>query len=375
MAGGTEKIRIPVCAPLLTGREIDYLKECLQSTWISSGGPLVSRFEEGFARFCESGYGVTTNSGTTALHLALAAARIGPGDEVILPTFTMIACINAVEYTGAKGVLVDSDPATWTLDASKVKSKVGKRTKAIMPVHIYGHPADMDPLVDLAKKRGLFLLEDAAEAHGALYKGAKVGSLGDAASFSFYSNKIITTGEGGMNVTKDKALAERMAWLRAHAFGRGGKHFWHEELGFGYRMSSLQAAVGLAQLERIDEMVGRRVAHAKLYNEQLDGVEGVELPPEKDWAKSVFWMYSIRVPSQQVRDGLMRWLAARGVETRTFFYPVHRQPYYAARYKGERFPVADKLSATGINLPSGNGLTEEEISEVCDGIRAFFERR
>ena len=213
-----------MCAPLLTGLELDYLKECLQSNWISSNGPLVAEFERRFAKYCERGFGVTTNSGTTALHLALAALKIGPGDEVILPSFTMIASINAIEYTGASSILVDSNPITWTIDVSKLSSKVTRRTKAIMPVHIYGHPADMDPILDLAGRHGLFVLEDAAEGHGALYKGAKIGSFGDVSSFSFYSNKIITTGEGGMNLTNDKSLAERMAWLRADAFGRGGKH-------------------------------------------------------------------------------------------------------------------------------------------------------
>src|SRR6266566_286241 len=253
---------IPVCAPLVGEREVELVSKCIRSSWISSQGTYVTEFEEKFARFCGADFGAATNSGTTALHLALAALRIGKGDEVILPTFTMIASINAIEYTGAKAVLVDADPETWNMDVSSVKQKTTDKTKAIMPVHVYGHPTDMDPLLELQEEVGIRIVEDAAEAHGAKYKGRTTGSIGDVGSFSFYANKIITTGEGGMDVTSDADLAERMRWLRAHAFGRGGKHFWHEELGFGYRMTSLQGAMGLAQMEKIDEMVQWRIDHA-----------------------------------------------------------------------------------------------------------------
>ena len=365
---------IPVCAPLVGEREVELVSKCIRSSWISSQGSYVSEFEEKFARFCGADFGAATNSGTTALHLALAALRIGKGDEVILPTFTMIASINAVEYTGAKAVLVDADPETWNMDVSSVKQKITDKTKAIMPVHVYGHPTDMDPLLELQEERGIRIVEDAAEAHGAQYKGRTTGSIGDVGSFSFYANKIITTGEGGMNVTSDADLAERMRWLRAHAFGRGGKHFWHEELGFGYRMTSLQGAMGLAQMEKIDEMVQWRIDHAHQYNDMLRKLSGREitLPPEKKWAKNVYWMYSILVNDSRKRDDLMAWLSKRGIETRTFFYPIHRQPYYASRYLGQRFDVADDLSKRGINLPSGAGLTHEEISYVSDSIADFF---
>ena len=365
---------IPVCAPVVGEREVELLTECIRSSWISSLGPFVKRFEERFAHFCGAGFGVTTNSGTTALHLALAALGLGKGDEVILPAFTMIASANAVEYTGAKVILVDADPVTWNMDSSDVKEKVSTRTKAIMPVHIYGHPTDMDPLLELAEKHGLSIVEDAAEAHGAMYKGKKVGSIGDVGSFSFYSNKIITTGEGGMNVTDSEELAEKMRWLRAHAFGRGGKHFWHEALGFGYRMTSLQAAVGLAQMERIDDMIRKRRDHAHMYNELFGQLSDrhITLPPERDWAMNVYWMYSILVRDRSKRDKLMEWLSQRGIETRTFFFPIHRQPYYAPRYEGQQYKVADDLSERGINLPSGSGLTEEEISYISDNVIEFF---
>src|SRR5436853_743577 len=366
--------KIPVCAPLVGEREVEVVTQAIRSSWISSMGPQVQEFESKFAAFCETKFGVATNSGTTALHLALEGLKIKEGDEVILPTFTMIASANAIEYTGARPVLVDADPTTWNMNVTEVEDKISTNTKALMPVHIYGHPTDMQPLTELATKLDLAIVEDAAEAHGAEYKGTKVGSIGDVGSFSFYANKIITTGEGGMNTTNDSDLAERMRWLRAHAFGRGGKHFWHEELGFGYRMTSLQGAMGLAQMEKIDEMVQWRIDHAHQYNDMLRKLSGREitLPPEKKWAKNVYWMYSILVNDSRKRDDLMAWLSKRGIETSTFFYPIHRQPYYASRYLGQRFDVADDLSKRGINLPSGAGLTHEEISYVSDSIADFF---
>lgn len=369
--------KIPVCAPLVGEREVEVVTRAIRSSWISSMGPQVQEFESKFAAFCETKFGVATNSGTTALHLALEGLKIKEGDEVILPTFTMIASANAIEYTGARPVLVDADPTTWNMNVTEVEDKVSANTKAIMPVHIYGHPTDMQPLVELATKRDLAIVEDAAEAHGAEYKGKKVGSIGDVGSFSFYANKIITTGEGGMNTTNDPDLAERMSWLRAHAFGKGGKHFWHEELGFGYRMSSLQAAMGLAQIERLEDLVRARRSHARLYNELLSSLseEHIVLPPEEPWAKSVFWMYSILVKNASIRDELMKSLERGGIETRTFFYPIHKQPYYSSRFANENFPVADDISMRGINLPSGNGLTEEEVSYVCQNVIDFFRRK
>jgi perosamine synthetase len=352
-------------------REIQYLSDCIRSGWISYGGKHVADFEGKFAEFCGAKYGVSTNSGTTALHLALAAAKIGPQDEVIIPSFTMIATPNAVSYTGAKPVLVDSELETWNIDASLIEAKVTKRTRAIIAVHTYGHPADMDAIIEIAKRHDLTVLEDAAEAHGAEYRGMKAGGLADMGCFSFYANKIITTGEGGMVVSNNPQLAERANWLRAHAFGRGGKHFWHEEIGFGYRMSALQAAVGLAQMEKIDEFVEKRRESAKLYNRLLSKVKGIGLPPEAPWAKNVYWMYSIRVQDHFgiSRDDLMATLSKQGIETRTFFFPVHRQPAYSQMYEGQEYPNADELSRSGVNLPSGNNLSEREIEYVCKCIK------
>jgi perosamine synthetase len=370
--------RIPVCAPKIDEYDIQRVIECMRSTWISGVSKYVEEFEEKFARYCGCKYGVATNSGTTALHLALVTIGIRSGDEVIVPTFTMIATANAITYTGAKPVLVDAEPRTWNIDPTKIEEKITKRTKAIITVHTYGHPVDMDPILEIAEKYSLIVIEDAAESHGAEYKGKKTGSIGQMGCFSFYSNKIITTGEGGMIVTNNEELAERARWLRAHAFGRYGKHFYHEALGFGYRMSGLQAALGLAQLERIDEFVLIRRNNAKLYNSLLSELgEKITLPPEAPWAKNVYWMYSILIEDNfgMSRDELMKRLELEGIETRTFFYPIHVQPIYAKQYQGESFPVADELSRKGINLPSGNNLTSTEIEYVCECIKKYAKRR
>jgi perosamine synthetase len=370
--------RIPVCAPKIDEYDIQRVIECMRSTWISGVSKYVEEFEEKFARYCGCKYGVATNSGTTALHLALVTIGIRSGDEVIVPTFTMIATANAITYTGAKPVLVDAEPRTWNIDPTKIEEKITKRTKAIITVHTYGHPVDMDPILEIAEKYSLIVIEDAAESHGAEYKGKKTGSIGQMGCFSFYSNKIITTGEGGMIVTNNEELAERARWLRAHAFGRYGKHFYHEALGFGYRMSGLQAALGLAQLERIDEFVLIRRNNAKLYNSLLSELgEKITLPPEAPWAKNVYWMYSILIEDNfgMSRDELMKRLESEGIETRTFFYPIHVQPIYAKQYREESFPVADELSRKGINLPSGNNLTSTEIEYVCECIKKYAKRR
>jgi perosamine synthetase len=358
---------------MIEERDVGLVAECVRSTWISGTSEYVNRFEEKFAQYCGCSYGVATNSGTTALHVALAALDIGKGDEVIIPTFTMVATANAVTYLGAKPVLVDSEPYTWNIDASKIEKRITRRTKAIMPIHTYGHPADMDLILELAEKHNLFVVEDAAEAHGAEYKSRKTGSLGDLACFSFYANKIITTGEGGMIVTRNRDLAEKARWLRAHAFGRYGKHFYHEALGYGYRMSGLQAALGLGQLERIDKFVSTRRNNAELYNSLLCKIGGLITPPEASWAKNVYWMYSVLIERKfgMSREMLMKELESDGIETRTFFYPMHVQPIYSQLHAGRKFPVANDLFQKGINLPSGNNLTPDEIAYVCKCIKKY----
>lgn len=357
---------IPVADTLLDGNELAYLTECIQSNWISSAGGFVARFENAFARAVDCEYGVACANGTVALHLALAALGIGEGDEVIIPTFTMIATANAVSYTGASPVLVDAEPETWNLDAGQIERRITPRTRAIVVVHTYGHPVNMDAVGRVASKYGVPVIEDAAEAHGAEYDGRRVGSLGDAATFSFYANKIITTGEGGMVTTNDGEIAAIARRLRDHAFSPE-RHFWHEYRGFNYRMTNLQAAIGLAQTERFDTLVEARRKNARLYSERLKGVPGLRLPGESAPARSVCWMYGLLVEEAfgPTRDELRARLASQGIETRTFFIPIHLQPIYFERFRGARFPVAEDLCKRGLYLPSGPSLTEADIEFVA----------
>ncbi|MFQ5443310.1 MAG: DegT/DnrJ/EryC1/StrS family aminotransferase [Nitrospinales bacterium] len=366
---GTGKI-IPVCEPLLRGNEEKYVSQCIQSNWISSAGQYIVGFESAFAKVCGARYAVSTTSGTTALHLTLVTLNIGAGDEVIIPTFTMIATANTVRYTGAKPILVDSESRTWNIDVDKIEEKITDKTRAIMPIHTYGHPCDMDKIMALAKKYDLFVVEDAAEAHGAMYKGKMAGSIGDAACFSFYANKILTTGEGGMIVTNKEELYKKAANIRDHAFSNE-RHFWHKYMGFNYRMTNLQAAVGLAQVERFDELVACRIKNAERYNERLQDVEGLTLPPQTDGIKNVYWMYSLTVEDSFgiSRDELRIRLAKRGIETRTFFIPIHLQPIYFEENKGDAFPVAEELCRKGLYLPSSSGLTEKEIEFICLSVK------
>ena len=360
---------IPVCEPRLDGNEMKYVTNCIETNWISSAGRYIQDFEEAFAVACDCEYGAACANGTVALHLALATLGIGPGDEVIIPTFTMIATINAVAYTGATPVLVDSEPETWNMDIAQVEAKITPQTKAIIAMHTYGHPVDMDPIMDLARAHDIYVVEDAAEAHGARYKGRRIGGLGDCAAFSFYGNKIITTGEGGMVTTSNPDIA-RIVWnLRDHAFSEE-RHFWHKYLGFNYRMTNLQAAVGLAQTEQLDTFVQARRGNAAHYTSLLKKIPGIVTPPEKEWAENVFWMYGILVDDEfgMTRDDLRRWLAKRGIETRTFFIPMHVQPIYFQTYKGQRYPVAEMLCKRGMYLPSASSLTRSEIEFVVESI-------
>ncbi len=366
---------IPVCEPTLGDNEKKYVTECLDSNWISSAGRFITEFEKAFAKACNVKYGIACANGTVALHLALAAMDIGPGDEVIIPTFTMIATINAVAYTGATPVLVDSEPRTWNMDVSQAADKITAKTKAIIPVHTYGHPVDMTPLMELAEKHGLWVLEDAAEAHGAEYRGMRAGGLGHAAAFSFYANKNITTGEGGMITTNNEKLAALCRNLRDHAFS-SERHFWHKYQGFNYRMTNLQAAVGLAQTERLNELVAARRRNAALYNQLLNDIPGIITPPEAKDVKNVYWMYSVMVADEfgMTRDELRRFLAQEGIETRTFFIPMHFQPIYYQQFKGQRFPVAEDLCRRGFYYPSASSLTAREIRYIVAATRRAYMR-
>ena len=358
---------IPVSDPRLDGNELRYVTQCVQSNWISSAGRFVREFEEAFAAAMGCRHGIAASNGTTALHLALATLGLGAGDEVVIPTFTMIATANAVRYTGATPVLVDAERHTWNMDVGRLEGTLTRRTRGIVLIHTYGHPVDMDPLLELADRRGLWVVEDAAEAHGARYKDRPVGSLGRAASFSFYANKIITTGEGGMVTTNDAELARVARRLRDHAFS-DERHFWHKYLGFNYRMTNLQAAIGLAQTERLGELVEIRRTNAARYTAALSKIPGLTLPIERPWARNVYWMYGVVVEDGFgiSRDELRRRLARRGIETRTFFIPIHLQPIYYEHFKGQRYPVAEELCRRGLYLPSGATLTAAEIDYVSE---------
>lgn len=359
---------IPVCQPTLEGNERKYVLECMDTNWISSRGKFVDEFEEGFSHYCGVRFGITTNSGTTALHLALATMGLGVGDEVIIPSFTMISTANAISYLGAKPIPVDVEPETWNIDSDKIEAKITDKTRAIIPIHTYGHPADMDRLQSIAEKYGLDIVEDAAEAHGAEYRGKRVGRFGKMASFSFYANKIITTGEGGMIVTDDEELAGRLQTLRNYGFTQE-RHFWHKVMGFSYRMTNLQAAIGLAQFERIDDLLESRRNNAKLYNKLLKDISGITTPPESENVKSAYWMYGVLVEDEFgiSKDELRQKLADRGIETRSFFIPIHLQPIYSYLLSDE-FPVSEELGRKGFYLPSASSLRTDQIEFIVDVI-------
>ena len=371
---------IPVNEPMLDERDVDYVVECVRSGWISSAGRFLSELEERWAAYCGRRYGIAVSNGTTALQLSVACLGLKPGDEVIMPTFTIISCALAVIYNGAHPILVDSDPRTWVIDVGELRKKIGPRTRAIMPVHIYGHPVDMDAVMDVAEQYRLAVIEDAAEAHGAEYLSGRnssdpswrrCGSFGTLSCFSFYANKLITTGEGGMILTDDVELANKARSLRNLAF-QPDRRFYHEELGFNFRLTNLQAALGLAQLERMSAIVARKRWIAEQYMRRLRGRKSLSLPAEEAWARSVFWMYGVVVGEKSGMDakGVAEMLDKKGVETRPFFVGMHEQPALLRRglFAGETYAVAERLARQGLYLPSGLALTEEQIEQVCAAV-------
>jgi len=363
---------IPVYAPLLDGREEKYVLDAVRSGWISSLGRYVNRFEEDFARFCGVRNAVSVSNGTVALHLALHALGIAPGDEVIVPSLTFVATANSVHYTGATPIFADVDAETWCIDPADVARRITPRTRAIMPVHLYGHPAPMDELRTLAEEHDLWIVEDAAEGHGAQIGERMAGSLGDIAAFSFYANKIVTTGEGGMLTTDDDALAARCRMLRDHAMPPQ-RRYWHDEVGFNYRMTNLQAAVGVAQMERIAGLIARKRAIAARYIEHLSGLPGLTLPAERPGCTSVYWMVSplVEAPFPLARDALILALRRQGIDSRPFFYPLDTLPPY---FSPTPRPVSLQLSRTGLNLPSSPALTDAQVDYICATIRALASR-
>lgn len=360
--------KIPVYQPSLDGNEKNFVNQCLDSTWISSKGKFISEFETKFAEYTGSKYAATVCNGTVALHLAMIALGIGPGDEVIVPTLTYISSVNAIAYTGATPVFVDSVESTWQIDPEDVKRKITPRTRAIMAVHLYGHPCDMDPLVSVARTHDLFLIEDCAEAFGSLYKGQHVGTFGNIATYSFFGNKTITTGEGGMVVTDDETLYDRVVHFKGQGLAKH-RQYWHDVIGYNYRMTNICAAIGCAQLERADEIIAKKREIAGWYAEYLKGLP-VTLHPEVGDVRHSYWMCSILVDDSAKRDPLRESLEAAGIETRPLFYPVHTMPMYSQKF--QRHPVAENLGWRGINLPSWPGLTKAHVQRVCEEVAKFL---
>jgi len=363
---------IAVNEPLLDGNEKKYLASCIDTGWISSEGPFVQQFEKALAERVKRKHGVAVCNGTAALDAAIEALGIGPGDEVILPAFTIISCIGQIIRCGARPVLVDSDARTWNMDVAQIEARITPRTKAIMVVHLYGLPADLDPLLELARRHGLHVLEDAAEMHGQTYRGRPCGSFGDLSTFSFYPNKLVTTGEGGMIVTNDDQLAAACVSLRNLCF-QPERRFVHERLGWNLRMTNLQAALGVAQLERLDEFALRKRAMGRRYSELLGDIDGLQLPLARtDYAENIYWVYGLVLDDARGLDSAeaVRRLAALGVGCRPFFCPMHQQPVLKSRglFAGESYPVAERLYRRGFYIPSGLALTEAQMVRVAEAV-------
>lgn len=364
---------IPVAEPSLGSRERSLVAKALKSGWVSSRGEYIDRFEENFARFCGVKHASTTANGTVALHLALLALGIRPGDEVIVPSLTFVATANAVLYTGATPVFADVTPDFWGIDPASVKAQISQKTKAIIVVHLYGHPANMEEIREIADQHGIYVIEDAAEAHGAEYQGRRVGGLADVGIFSFFGNKIITTGEGGMVVTNNDDIADRVNFLKNHGMDTT-KRYWHSELGYNYRMTNIQAAMGVAQLERIESFIAKKRSIYRWYNQFLSrAADKLYFQKEMPWAKSVWWMTSVVIhgPSANVerrRDELMHQLRGRHIETRPLFFPSNVFPYLADYGRSFEAPVSNNLSSAGMNLPSGVTLTKSDVRYVADSI-------
>jgi len=360
------EIRIPVSDTVIVGNELAYLKECVETRWVSSLGPFVKKFEEAFAKYCGVKYADSVANGTAALHLGLLATGIGKGDEVIVPNMTFASTANAAAFCNANPVFVEVESTTWNIDIGKIEEAITEKTKAIIPVHLYGCPAEMDEISKIAKEHGIFVLEDAAEAHGAEYKGKRCGSLGDASTFSFYGNKIITTGEGGMVLSDDKEFIERVDQLKDQGKSKERK-FYHDVLGYNYRFTNLQAAFGLAQLEGIEKLLERKREIAKYYEEMLLGVKGISFQAIPKHSKSAYWFISLVLEEPFPNaEKVAAKLLEKGIDSRPFFTPLSDLPFYKAN--GE-FPVSRRLQERGITLPSGASLKNREIELICGELK------
>jgi perosamine synthetase len=367
---------IPVNKPLLNGNEKKYLAQCIDSGWISSEGPFVSEFENKFANKVSRKFGVAVSNGSMAIDAALSALEIGPGDEVILPSFTIISCINHIVRAGAKPILVDSNSTTWNMDVAQIEENISSKTKVIMVVHIYGLPVEMNPILNLAKKYNIRIIEDAAEMHGQTYNGFPCGSFGDISTFSFYPNKHITTGEGGMIVTNNEDLYKKCRSLRNLCFGEKDR-FIHNNIGWNMRMTNMQAAVGLAQLERLDEFVKIKRMMGKLYTDYFSDIGEIQLPLEKtDYADNIYWVYGLvlKTHSNKSVSNIIAYLADNGIGSRNFFYPMHKQPILNKKgyFKNLSLPISEYLGDKGFYIPSGLNLSEDEIERVSNTIIKYF---
>ncbi len=358
------KTNIPIYQPELNGNEKKYVLECLETNWISSKGKFVSKFESEFAKYLNVGYATSVSNGTVALHLALHTLGIGPGDEVIVPTLTYIASVNAIDYVGATPVFVDAEPSTWNIDVNLIAEKITSRTKAILVVHLYGAPCNMDALADICIKHNLLLIEDVAEAFGTKYKDKFAGSFGDISTFSFFGNKTITTGEGGMLISNKKELITRAAYFKSQAVSPV-REYWHDEIGFNFRMTNICAAIGVAQLEQADKIIQKKRALAAYYKNELKNTNLV-FQEETVGSISSYWMVSILAKDEKSRDLIRLELKKSGVENRPLFYPAHTMPVFRST---EKFPVAEELSRRGMNLPSYPGLSRENVKYICDVIK------
>lgn len=360
---------IPVCEPYFDHNELDLVTDAVRSGWVSSTGGYIQKFESEFSRYCDTNFGISTFNGTVALHLALAALGIGPGDEVIVPSMTFVASANAVAYTGATPKFVDVNPNYWCLDVDTLEKNLTPNTKALIAVHIYGHPCDMDAIMKFADRHNLFVIEDAAEAHGARVRGKRVGSFGHIGCFSFYGNKLITTGEGGMCVTSNEALASKMQILKSHGMNPDRK-YWHDHIGFNYRMTNLQAAIGVAQVQKIEWLISQKRRVAQAYYERLLPVETagyIQLPKEMEWAESSYWLYSILVSDKDLSAfDIIKKLQSYGVDSRPFFTPMHLLPPYKNDLS---LPISEKLAKTGVCLPSSVVLMESEIDYIVEQLK------
>lgn len=370
---------IPVCEPLFLGNELKYINDAASTGWISSSGKYVGAFEEKFAEFSGNCFAVSATSGTTALHLAVVALNIGPGDEVIIPNFTMAASAFAICYTGAKPVFVDALKDNWTMDTEKIREKITEKTKAIMTVSLFGHPCDMENIVKLKQEFGLAIIEDAAEGHGAEFDRKQLGNYADISAYSFFANKHLTTGEGGMVVTNSEELFDRCRYFKNMCFSLdGNRNYVHEDIGFNYRMSNLHAAIGLAQVEKAEEYIEMRIRNAQLYEKYLADIPGIQMQKKSERVKHVHWMNGVVIDPDEYghsRDSLRVYLKNSGIESRLFFAGMHKQPAlqnYGCNCSGD-YPVSEWLTQNGCYLPSGSGLTEDQIVMICGKIRKYHE--